>query len=174
MNTSQPPPSKLRTAGAEPDRDSWCTPRWLATAIGPWDLDPCANSRSHVAATRRFDLAAGQDGLELASAQSAACRVWINPPYSRGQVERWFAAYRHTAWCFLLRFDPSTAWFAAIYAAAALVAVPVGQRVNFEPPPGVRGSSNPYPHALFFARESDATPELLRLCVAWRKKAHVS
>ena len=154
----------------KPDRDSWCTPKWIADAIGRWDLDPCANERSHVRAGRTFSLAAGQDGLALASAVDATQRVWLNPPYSRGQVERWVRAYAHTRFCFLLRFDPSTAWFPLVYAASELVAVPVGRRVNFEPPPGVKASSNPYPHVLFFRRAEDATPAIRALCIAWRRR----
>jgi hypothetical protein len=108
----------------------------------------------------------------LAAAQefAASVRVFVNPPYSRDQVARWVAAYRHTRFCFLVRFDPSTEWFEDLYRASSLVAVPVGRRVNFEPPPGVVASSNPYPHGLFFARAEDATQELLELCIAWRKK----
>src|SRR5580704_4676708 len=148
------PPVRAATSSEEPglnsDRDSWCTPLWLAVALGHWDLDPCWNERSHVRVGRAFSLGADQDGLELANAVSAQAKTFCNPPYSRGNVERWIAAYKHTRFCFLLRFDPSTHWFAELYAASELIAVPVGRRVNFEPPPGVRASSNPYPHALFF------------------------
>lgn len=149
------------------DRDSWCTPAWLAAAIGKWDLDPCSNSRSHVLATLRYALEDGDDGLAPNSTHSGT-RVFVNPPYSRGQVARWIAAYEHTAFCFLVRFDPSTDWFAHLYARSELVCVPRRRRVNFEPPPGVSASSNVYPHALFFRRFNDATPAIKRLCFSWR------
>ena len=97
-------------------RDSWCTPAWIAEAIGKFDLDPCSNARSHIRATRRLSLEDGDDGLDenwlLSPFVVAAPRTFVNPPYSKGQVERWIAAYGHTRFCFLLRFDPSTQWFA--------------------------------------------------------------
>lgn len=152
-------------------RDSWCTPLWLAQALGSWDLDPCSNERSHIAASRTFSIAAGTDGLALAERMESVLRVFVNPPYSRGAVARWFSAYHHTRWCFLLRFDPSTEWFEQIYAASALICVPKGRRVNFEPPPGIKASSNVFPHALFYRREEDATVDILRLCINWRKQS---
>ncbi len=47
----------------------------------------------------------------------------MNPPYSKGQVERWVAAYGHTRFCFLLRFDPSTTWFNTLYTLYKLTVV---------------------------------------------------
>lgn len=158
------------------DRGSWCTPKWLAEMIGPFDLDPCSNPRSHIVAGRRVMLEGGDDGLvphqggvKLRVADWS--RVFINPPYANGSVLRWFDAYKHTAWCFLLRFDPSTEWFAEVYDAASLIAVPKGRRVNFEPPPGVKASSNAIAHALYYRREQDATSAVLKQCVCWRKRA---
>ncbi len=148
-----------------PDRDTWCTPKWLADALGHWEIDPCSNSRSHVQADERFDLSRGQDGLNALVA--GVYRVFINPPYSRGQVIRWVNAYKHTRFCFLLRFDPSTEWFDELMRHTAVVAVP-NRRVNFEPPPGVESSSNPFPHGLFYADEDDATDEIRRLCFVMR------
>jgi len=155
------------------ERESWCTPAWIADAIGKFDLDPCSNSRSHVRATLRYAAEDGDDGLDPKMANVASStRVFVNPPYSKGQVERWVKAYGHTRFCFLLRFDPSTTWFGALYKLSALVAIPRGKRVNFEPPPGVRASSNVFPHALFYARSEDATPAILRACLAWRTNRH--
>ncbi len=152
------------------DRDTWCTPEWIAAAIGKWDLDPCSNSRSHVIASRRFALEDGDDGLVRSVDFDVGTRVFVNPPYSLGQVIRWIAAYGHMRFCFLVRFDPSTEWFGELYAKSRLVCVPRGRRVNFEPPPGVRASSNVFPHALFYARVEDATPAILRACIAWRTR----
>lgn len=151
-------------------RDSWCTPAWITNAIGKWDLDPCSNDRSNVRALTRFSLVDGDDGLALAATVEPERRVFINPPYSLGQVIRWVRAYAHTRFCFLLRFDPSTAWHCELYQHTSLVAIPHGRRVNFEPPPGVRASSSVFPHALYFRDASDATPEVLRSCIAWRTR----
>ena len=113
---SEPEPG---TKSAENPKDTWCTPAWLAEAIGKWDLDPCSNSRSHVRAARRFALEDGDDGLAYRETP-LSLRVFVNPPYSRGQVAKWVARYgtRHFAFCFLVRLDPSTAWFRALYRAS--------------------------------------------------------
>jgi hypothetical protein len=154
--------------GVKPDRDSWCTPKWLCDAIGAWGLDPCSNERSHVRATFTFRLDRGEDGLKLAASVAPESRVFVNPPY--GDVPPWVRAYKHARFCFLLKFDPSTRWFCELYAATALVAIPRRRRIAFEPPPGVRASSNPFPHALFYARAEDATDAILRSCIAWRTR----
>lgn len=158
-----------RNEGAEADRDSWTTPAWITVALGPFDLDPCSNPRSLVLAHRTFELARGEDGLALASGVDSESRVFINPPYSSGQVIRWAQAYAHTRFCFLLRFDPSTAWFRFLYQRSGVVCVP-RKRVNFDPPPGVKAFSNVYPHALFFARLEDASEQIKRLSFAWRPR----
>jgi hypothetical protein len=167
----------------DPNRGAWCTPKWIADLVGPWRLDPFSNPRSHIDAERACMLERGDDGLgdgktpgshfvraeEAVAIADETWRVWIQPDYQ--VVLRAFAHYRHTRWCALLRFDPSTEWFEEIYEASSLIAVPRGRRVNFEPPPGVRASSNAYPHALYYRNAEDATPSVLRACVAWRKKS---
>lgn len=149
-----------------PDRDTWCTPYKYARAVGWWDLDPATNSRSHILAHRTFQLDKGQNGLALARFVSRNTRVWINPPYS--DVMPWVLAYGHTRFCFLVKFDPSTKWCRELIARTALVLFPREERLEFEPPPGVEGGSNPFPHGFFFAREEDASPEIRALCYAWR------
>jgi hypothetical protein len=158
-----------RNDGATADRDSWTTPAWITEALGPFDLDPCSNARSLVRAQQTFELGRGEDGLALATTVEADMRVFINPPYSSGQVIRWAQAYAHTRFCFLLRFDPSTAWFRYLYQHSQLVCV-TRKRVNFDPPPGVKAFSNVYPHCLFFARLEDASEQIKRLSFAWRTR----
>lgn len=154
----------------EPDRGTWCTPAWLAERIGPVDLDPCSNPRSHIQAARSCQLERGEDGLAIASSIPSSARVFINPPYERGAVVQWIRAYAHTRTIYLVRFDVSTDWFVELYRSARLVAIPRGRRVNFEPPPGVTGSSSTFPHALIYAHAEDATPAVLRACIAWRPR----
>lgn len=176
------PSSPARVSGeeagydAEPDveidRDTWCTPEWITDAIGDWDLDPCANDRSHVQAAREFRLdERGEDGLVMASRVDAKYRVFINPPYS--DVRPWIDAYAHTRFCFLLKIDPSTKWFAALYELAELILVPRGTRIEFEAPPGVppeKSGANQFPHGLFYAHAADATDAIKNLCFTWRTK----
>lgn len=168
---------------AEPDsdRNAWCTPRWIAEALGDFDLDPCTNERSHIRAAHACMVERGDDGLCLngnpgdfftraggpATAETD-WRVYINPPYERGAVQRFVAHYKHTRFTFLLRLDPSTDWFDELYAATAVILIPKGDRVEFEPPPGVEASKNPFPHGLFFARAADVPEALLDRCYVWR------
>ena len=151
----------------EVDRDTWCTPKWIADALGQVDLDPCSNERSHIQAKVKFDLANDVDGLANAAGIGKSWRVFVNPPYS--DVRPWIDAYAHTRFVFLLKFDPSTKWFARLMELTETVLIPKGTRVAFEPPPGVDGIANPFPHALFFAKAEDVPPELLERCFPqWR------
>ncbi|HVK89492.1 MAG TPA: hypothetical protein VM513_35460 [Kofleriaceae bacterium] len=180
---------KKRTANVhggsrEPERGTWCTPKWLAELVGPWDLDPFSNPRSHVVSRMRCMLEDGGDGLGDHTIPGTffqggarglgpdivgtAARVWFQPPYTI--VLEAFEHYKHTRFGALLRFDPSTEWFSRIYRASELVCVPRRRRVNFEPPPGIRSSSSSVPHALFYRRAEDATPAVLRACIAWRPR----
>lgn len=130
--------------------------------LGAWDLDPCSNERSHIEAARTFDLERrGQDGLKLARFVSRRWRVFVNCPYARGQVPLWVNAYAHVRFCFLLRFDPSTDWFAALIARCELVCL-LRDRINFEAPNGIEDPpGSPFPHALFLRRARDATDAIL-------------
>jgi DNA N-6-adenine-methyltransferase (Dam) len=58
------------------DSDDWLTPRWVLTALGPFDLDPCA-STAQPWPTARHHYAPPVDGLRA----PWHGRVWCNPPY---------------------------------------------------------------------------------------------
>jgi phage N-6-adenine-methyltransferase len=155
----------------EIDRDTWCTPKWITDAIGEFDLDPCANERSHVQATKYFELdARGEDGLVLAADTPRKSRVFINPPYS--DVMPWIEAYKHTRFCFLLKLDPSTKWFEALLEHTGEILLPRGTRIQFEAPDGVppdKSKANQFPHALFYAYGDDADDAIRKLCFPpWR------
>jgi hypothetical protein len=169
-----------------PDRDTWTSPPLIADMIGPVWLDPCSNERSIIQAVKTFDLARGQDGLALSRyvnrydpktahaipRDAPGGLVFLNPPYSRGNVPRWVDAYLHTRFCFLLRVDTSTAWWSTLWRRVELVCVPT-VRVNFTPPPGVEphhATSNPFPHALLLRRAEDATPMMLEQCYVMTPK----
>lgn len=184
MNNARTNVNKRRTnvhgGSGEPERGTWCTPKWIAAIVGRFDLDPFSNPRSHIDADHSCQLERGDDGFgdgttgsyrmggTLCRHATEHTRVWFQPPYSI--VLDAFAHYEHTRFCALLRFDPSTEWFQRIYRRSALICVPRLRRVNFEPPPGVRSSSSTVPHALYYARVGDATPAVLRACIAWRTR----
>lgn len=158
-------------SGKEEGRDSWCTPKWIADLLGKYDLDPCSNPRSHIQAQRKLMLEDGSDGLyphlgaggycfsrgkdrsQLVDVVNEKCFTFINPPYARGEVIKWVKHWRHTRFTYLLRWDPSTDWFEELICHCTHVWFPA-RRINFEPPPGVKSSSNPFPHALYL-REPD-------------------
>lgn len=161
----------------EVDRGAYCTPKEWADRTGRWDVDPFSNPRSHIRSTRSCQLERGDNGLEPGKPgtyriggrvfrATAATKVWIQPPYEI--VLEVLAHYGHTRFGALLRFDPSTKWFEQIWAMSRLIALPRRERIEFEAPPDVPTSKNPYPHAFYFAHPADASPALLRRCVWWR------
>jgi len=107
-------------------------------------------------------------GRDLYGEAHGATRVFLQPPYSI--VEKAFRHYQHTRWVALLRFDPRPTWFDEIYWRAELVCV--FSEIEFESPPGVsKGGGNSFPHALYYRRAEDVTPDVLKLApIAWRKK----
>jgi hypothetical protein len=172
---------KANVTGGSGDvsRGKWCTPKALAEAVGPWDLDPFSSPRSHVAAVHRCMLEDGGDGFgggggygryrersrEIEEAE-AHTRVWIQPPYEL--VLDAIQHYGHTRFGALLRWAPDTEWFARLWPLVHAVAFPIGARLEFEPPEGIEASSNPYPHALYYADDRDVTQEVCALCIVWR------
>ncbi len=155
------------------DRDTYTTPRWLTRAIGPVWLDPCSNIYSKVQAERTFRLDRGQDGLKLARyvPRNPPGIVFVNPPYSRGQVLKWIRAYRHTRFVFLLRHDPSTKWFRELFEASSALVHPF-DRINFDPPPGTPKAdgnhNNPFPHSLCARDEADISAALRKISMVLR------
>ncbi len=133
--------------GTQKVRDGACTPKYLADALGLFTYDPCSNTRSHIRAVVKFDGSPGKDGLEPRSYRDDDS-FFVNPPYSRGQVAKWVEAFKRRNTVFLLRWDPSTAWFKDLITWTDFVWFG-HKRIEFEPPPGVTFSSNPFPHALF-------------------------
>lgn len=147
-------------------RQRWTSPQWISDLIGERDLDPCSNPRSKVVAHIRLMLEQGDDGLRedlgpggfheannptKGYVESRAKEDWetfINPPHGPGQVLRWVRHYRHTRFIYLLRWDPSTDWFAELHPHCTHIWHPA-RRVNYDPPPRIKPSSNAYPHALY-------------------------
>lgn len=171
------------------DRGTWCTSKEWAAAVGPWDVDPFSNPRSHIASVTRCMLEDGGDGFGggepgataglyltgtsgLLPGRSAVAdeltRVWIQPPYEL--VAAAIAHYGHTRFCALLRWSPDVkAWFPELWRRTAIVCHPWCERMEFEPPPGVDKSGDmPFPHALYYAHESDVTSEVRARCIVWR------
>lgn len=68
----------------------WGTPRFIIEKLGPFPLDPCAPiSQPHPTAARTMTIL--DDGLMLPwrDADGRKERVWLNPPYGNGEIEKW-------------------------------------------------------------------------------------
>lgn len=109
--------------------DSWCTPSWLAEALGSFAIDPCSNDRSHIQAKCTFTGAGDHDdGLTCPWGRAS---VFCNPPYSDvGPWARKLAAHPGP-WCALVKLDPTTKWWATLMSAMPTVA-PFRKRIKFE------------------------------------------
>ncbi len=72
------------------DQDSWNTPPEIldrVRKIGPVGLDPCSNATSSVNAAVEIRLDQGHDGLALEWLTRDV--VFVNCPYSRGNLAKW-------------------------------------------------------------------------------------
>ena len=172
--------ANVHGGSGEKERGEWVTPKWIAEIAGRYHVDPFSNPRSHIDALYHCALERGENGIVTHKIKGSFRsdgkthiagvddKVWFQPPYSI--VLQAFAHYEHTRFTALLRFDPSTEWFQRVYRRSALVLVPRLRRINFEPPPGVKASSSTVPHALLYSNADDATPAILRKCIAWRPR----
>lgn len=72
---------------ATPITTTWLTPPPVIEALGGWesfDLDPCGFKGSPIRTARR-SICLPDDGM----AAAWDGRVWLNPPYSTGEIEDW-------------------------------------------------------------------------------------
>lgn len=117
--------------------DEWCTPPEYTTAarevMGGIDLDPASSAIANevVKATVYFD--AQDDGLS----RPWAGRVWMNPPYSKGQVwpfceklSEHFAADDISQACVLVNNATETAAFQRMAELASAICFPA-RRIKF-------------------------------------------
>lgn len=76
---------------AGPGSDVWLTPPAILAALGgaeTFDLDPCAAPEPRPWPTARvMNARLDRDGLAI----RWFGRVWLNPPYTRGELARWIA-----------------------------------------------------------------------------------
>jgi DNA N-6-adenine-methyltransferase (Dam) len=88
--------------------NGWMTPPGLLAALGPFDLDPCANTPDQWDPGRvRRCIARPDDGLTA----PWAGMVWVNPPYT--DTARWMARLAgHGNGIALIFARTETGWFA--------------------------------------------------------------
>jgi hypothetical protein len=139
------------TAYTSPERrfttDDWCTPKVLADLLGPFELDPSSNERSHVQAAIRCMLGAPADLGDGLTFDWERRSVFCNPPYSDPLPWAHKLAAHDGPWCALLKLDPSTRWWAALMEAGPTVA-PFRKRLKFE---GDKAMTANFPSVLVYS-----------------------
>jgi hypothetical protein len=70
-----------------PATEVWLTPPEIISALGPFDLDPCAAPEPRPWPTAAEHIALPVDGLSREWPKTK--RIWFNPPYSTTAIKRW-------------------------------------------------------------------------------------
>jgi len=126
--------------------DEWCTPKWLAEALGYFDMDVASNAQSHIVSGYTCSL--DQSGT-LGDGLIAEWRgsVFCNPPYSNPLPWALRLRDHNGPWCALVKLDPSTRWHAALMEADPTVA-PFRKRLKFE---GEKSMTANFPSVLIYS-----------------------
>jgi hypothetical protein len=116
----------------------WLTPPEILRALGPFDLDPCAPAaRPWDIAKRHYTKA--EDGLSLPWEGV----VWVNPPYSAKNCERWLRRLsEHGSGFALVAARTETDWFQRWVFGSAKAVLYLRGRLYFHKPDGTRASGN--------------------------------
>lgn len=117
---------------------TWLTPREILSALGPFDLDPCAapSPRPWPTAADHYELP--QDGLAL----PWHGRVWLNPPYG-DSTWRWLDQLAdHGKGTALVFARTETAGFTATVWGRASAVLFLTGRLHFHFPDGSRAAAN--------------------------------
>jgi DNA N-6-adenine-methyltransferase (Dam) len=128
---------------------------WSITAIGPFDLDPCA------ANPRPWDCAHinwSTHGLE----REWFGTVFLNPPYNRYVVSAWISKLaRHGKGIALLHARTEAEWFEPIWQHAAVVLF-LADRIHFHRPDGTRETADSGAPPVLAAFGDEAAQRLYR------------
>jgi len=140
--------------------DDWITPREILTALGNFDLDPCACIPQPWPTAKRM-LTIKDDGL--AAEWPKTDRVWLNPPYGQ-EIGKWLGKLAEHGQGTALVFarTETAAFFNAVWGKATAILFLKG-RLQFHRPDGTRAKANAgAPSVLIAYGHVDA--EILRSC----------
>lgn len=109
----------------------WLTPPEVIAALGPFDLDPCAPEERWPTAERKFTQR--DNGL----IQPWRGRIWLNPPYTNGVIEKWLArmAEHDLGTALIFARTETDAFFRYVFERATALLFMRG-RINFHHGPG--------------------------------------
>lgn len=116
----------------------WLTPPSIIAALGPFDLDPCAPAaQPYPTAARVFTRR--ENGL----IQRWAGRVWLNPPYTNGEIGLWLArmAEHDRGTALIFARTETEAFHRHVWGRACALLFLAG-RINFHLPDGTRARGN--------------------------------
>jgi hypothetical protein len=137
------------------DTDERYTPRWLLdiviSALGPLAYDPCTAPHNPAGAIRFA--CPPVNGLET-SWQDRGGVVWVNPPFSNGNLAKWankcaVEADYGVEIVLLTPVDPSTGWYSSLSYAAQLAAA-LKRRPEYGKPDGAFGATAKQPAMLWY------------------------
>ncbi len=116
----------------------WLTPPSIIAALGPFELDPCAPvSQPYPTAARKFTR------LDNGLIQKWRGRVWLNPPYTNGEIGLWLArmAEHDHGTALIFARTETEAFFRYVWERASGLLFMEG-RINFHLPDGSRARGN--------------------------------
>jgi hypothetical protein len=138
-----PPPARKGIGGhqsARPGSVTWLTPPHVIEALGgpeSFDLDPCAFP----------GWATAREGYSLPHVNGLAApwhgRVWLNPPYTSGEIERWIRKLGdHGRGTALIFARTETEAFQGLVFERASGLLWIAGRLHFHHPDGSRAKAN--------------------------------
>jgi len=116
----------------------WLTPPEIIAALGPFELDPCAPiQQPYRTAARTFTRR--DNGL----IQRWEGRVWLNPPYTSGEIEKWLhrMADHDRGTALIFSRTETEAFFRQVWERATALLFIRG-RINFHLPNGSKAKGN--------------------------------
>lgn len=123
---------------------TWLTPPHVLDGLGGWesfDLDPCAFGPSPIRTARHGFSLPDVDGLAASWADYG--RVWLNPPYTSGEIGDWLAKLAdHGEGSALIFARTETEAFQAQVFGRASGLLWLAGRLHFHYPDGTRAKAN--------------------------------